>query len=33
MGFEYVGFELDTDYYNAAQKRLEQFRKQLKLSL
>lgn len=33
MGFEYVGFELDEDYYNAAQKRLEQFRSQLKLKL
>lgn len=31
MGFEYVGFELDKDYYDAAQKRLTQFRSQLKL--
>ena len=31
MGFEYVGFELDADYYKAANKRLEQFRLQLKL--
>ncbi len=33
MGFEYVGFELDEDYYNAAQKRLAQFRSQYKLAL
>jgi len=33
MGFEYVGFELDKDYYEAAQKRLENFRKQLKLAI
>jgi len=31
LGFEYVGFELDEDYYKAACKRLEQFRSQLKL--
>ena len=33
MGFEYVGFELDEDYFNAANKRLEQFRSQLKLAI
>ena len=33
MGFEYVGFELDKDYYEAACKRLEEFRSQLKLAL
>ena len=33
MGFEYVGFELDKDYYEAAQKRLKQFRSQLKLGI
>jgi site-specific DNA-methyltransferase (adenine-specific) len=33
MGFEYVGFELDKDYYEAAQKRLKQFRSQLKLAI
>ena len=33
MGFEYVGFELDKDYYEAAQKRLAQFRSQLKLAI
>jgi site-specific DNA-methyltransferase (adenine-specific) len=33
LGFEYVGFELDKDYYGAAQKRLENFRKQLKLAI
>ena len=33
MGYEYVGYELDKDYYDAATKRLENFRKQLKLDL
>ena len=33
MGFEYIGFELDSDYFNAANKRLEQFRSQLKLAI
>ena len=33
MGFNYVGFEIDKDYYEAARKRLKQFRKQLKLAL
>ena len=33
MGFEYVGFEIDEDYYEAAQKRLTQFRSQLKLAI
>jgi len=33
MGFNYVGFELDEDYYKAAQKRLEQFRSQPKFDL
>lgn len=33
LGFEYVGFELDEDYYKAANKRLEQFRAQLKLAI
>ena len=33
MGFEYTGFELDSDYFNAANKRLEQFRSQLKLAI
>ena len=31
MGFEYVGFELDTDYYKESCKRLEAFRAQPKL--
>lgn len=31
MGFEYVGFEIDKDYYEAAVKRLENFRKQIPL--
>lgn len=33
MGFEYVGYELDFDYYQAAQKRLTQYRSQLKLAI
>lgn len=33
MGFEYVGFELDKDYYDSATKRLNQFRSQLKLAI
>ena len=33
LGFEYVGFELDKDYFDAANKRLEQFRSQLKLAI
>lgn len=33
MGFDYVGFELDKDYYEAAQKRLTEYRRQLKLDL
>ena len=33
MGFEYVGFEIDKDYYDSAQKRLTQFRSQLKLAI
>ena len=33
MGFNYVGFEIDKDYYEAAQKRLTQLRSQLKLQL
>ena len=31
MGFKYVGYELDPDYYKAASKRLQQFINQLKL--
>jgi|SRR3990167_2343248 len=33
MGFDYVGFEIDKDYYEAACKRLEQFRSQFKLAM
>lgn len=33
LGFDYVGYELDTGYYKSACKRIEQFRSQLKLSL
>jgi len=32
-GYEYVGYEHDKDYYETAQKRLEQFRSQLKIEL
>jgi len=31
MGFEYLGFELDEDYYNMASERLERHKAQLKL--
>ena len=31
MGFDYVGYEIDTDYYNAAQQRLKEFRMQTDL--
>lgn len=31
MGFDYIGFELDKDYYEAATKRIENYRKQEKL--
>lgn len=31
LGFEYVGFELDKDYYEGAQKRLKEFRSQYKM--
>lgn len=31
MGFNYVGYEIDKDYYQSATKRLEQYRSQLKL--
>lgn len=30
LGFQYVGFELDKDYYDAATKRIEDSRKQIK---
>jgi site-specific DNA-methyltransferase (adenine-specific) len=30
-GFEYVGCELDPDYFESAQKRLNDYRSQLKL--
>ena len=29
MGFDYLGFELDKDYYEAAQKRLEDHKSQI----
>lgn len=31
MGFDFVGFELDTDYYQSATKRMEMFQSQLKM--
>ena len=31
MGFEYVGYEIDTDYYNAASKRLEAAKAQVNI--
>ena len=31
MDFDFVGYELDKDYFDAAQKRLHQYQKQLKL--
>jgi site-specific DNA-methyltransferase (adenine-specific) len=31
MGFDYIGFELDKDYYEAASKRIENYRKQEKI--
>jgi site-specific DNA-methyltransferase (adenine-specific) len=33
MGFEYIGFEIDEDYYNAATKRLNDFKAQVRMSL
>ncbi|KKP74708.1 MAG: Modification methylase [candidate division WS6 bacterium GW2011_GWF1_35_23] len=33
MGFDYVGFELDKDYYESATKRILQYRSQLKLAI
>ena len=31
LGFEYIGFELDPDYYNQATKRLEKHKSQMNL--
>ena len=33
MGFDYVGYEIDKDYYRDATKRLDNYRKQLKLAI
>jgi len=33
LGFDYVGYELDKDYYEASVERIEQYRKQLKLAI
>lgn len=30
MGFDYIGFEIDEDYYNMAQKRIEENKAQLR---
>ena len=30
MGFDYIGFEIDEDYYKAAQKRIEENKAQLR---
>ena len=32
MGFEYIGFELDKDYYNLAQDRIEENKAQLRFN-
>ena len=31
MGFEYIGFEIDEDYYNMAQKRIEETKAQIRM--
>lgn len=31
MGFKYVGFEIDTEYYEKASKRIEDFRQQTRM--
>lgn len=31
MGFDYVGYELDKDYFDAGNKRFELFKSQMKL--
>jgi site-specific DNA-methyltransferase (adenine-specific) len=31
MGFDYIGFEIDEDYYNMAQKRIEEHKAQLRM--
>jgi len=33
MGFDYVGFEIDKDYYDAACERIKRYRSQLKLEI
>ena len=33
MGFEYIGFEIDKDYFDGAQKRIEDNKNQLRMSL
>lgn len=33
LGFDYVGFEIDKDYYKAARERIEQERQQIKWEL
>ena len=31
MGFDYIGFEIDEDYYKAAQKRIEENKAQIRM--
>ena len=31
MGFDYIGFELDKDYFEAAQKRIEENKAQIRM--
>ena len=31
MGFDYIGFEIDKDYYNMAQKRIEENKAQIRM--
>lgn len=33
MGFDFVGYELDTDYFNAQEKRFAEYKSQLTLGL
>ena len=31
LGFEYVGFEIDEDYYNMARQRIDEFNQQIRM--
>lgn len=33
MGFDFIGYEIDKDYFDASEKRFQQFKSQLKLTL